>query len=153
MVLATRPCAEGVEVLAMPPDAMPSHEHAAAPRAAPAPARRALPSPAALAESSPAKDAEQLSMSTLSFQDYVRERMLRRRKAELQAQNEAASPPPMPAQTQGPAAFTPPLCAAATIPAHPLRCPRGAAPMQQQLGRGGVSRSDRLSAAGEPPPH
>ncbi len=113
VVLSTRPCAEGVEVLAMPPDAMPSHEHAAAPRAAPAPARRALPSPAALAESSPAKDAEQLSMSTLSFQDYVRERMLRRRKAELQAQNEAASPPTMSAQTQGPAAFTPPVSAAA----------------------------------------
>ena len=33
-----------------------------------------------------AEDVEQLQMSTLSFQDYVRERMLRRRRAEMQAE-------------------------------------------------------------------
>jgi flagellar biosynthesis protein FlhF len=38
---------------------------------------------AALEQTSPDQDAERLAMSTLSFQDYVRERMLRRRKAEL----------------------------------------------------------------------
>jgi flagellar biosynthesis protein FlhF len=34
-------------------------------------------------------DVKQLSMSTLSFQDYVRERMLRRRQAEMEAQAQA----------------------------------------------------------------
>ncbi len=40
-----------------------------------------------------AEDVEQLQMSTLSFQDYVRERMLKRRRAELAA---AASTAPVP---------------------------------------------------------
>ncbi|MFM7703763.1 MAG: flagellar biosynthesis protein FlhF, partial [Rubrivivax sp.] len=39
---------------------------------------------AALEQTSADQDAERLAMSTLSFQDYVRERMLRRRKAELE---------------------------------------------------------------------
>jgi flagellar biosynthesis protein FlhF len=88
VVLSTRPCAEGVEVLAMPPDAVPTLQvnTARSSRAAPSSSRPALPSPTALADSAPAKDAERLSMSTLSFQDYVRERMLRRRKAEMQSQ-------------------------------------------------------------------
>ncbi|MCZ2103892.1 MAG: flagellar biosynthesis protein FlhF [Comamonadaceae bacterium] len=49
-----------------------------------------------LVRSSAAKDAEQLAMSTLSFQDYVRERMLRRRKEALQGG--AGVPPRMSAQ-------------------------------------------------------
>jgi flagellar biosynthesis protein FlhF len=116
VVMSTRPCAEGVEVLAMAPESVqqlervgataPAHE---APRAAPAavpaaPRReprqevradgrqephfdhRIEPSLDAGVES----DVEQLQMSTLSFQDYVRERMLKRRQAEL----EAAAPTP-----------------------------------------------------------
>lgn len=95
VVLSTRPCAEGVEVLAMASDAVPPFERAAAPVPLPAPApvaRAALaapPTPRAGADTSPAQDAEALAMSTLSFQDYVRERMLRRRRAELQAQTPA----------------------------------------------------------------
>ncbi|MGH8796444.1 MAG: flagellar biosynthesis protein FlhF, partial [Caldimonas sp.] len=40
----------------------------------------------ALVPSAVDEDAERLSMSTLSFQDYVRDRMLKRRKAALDAQ-------------------------------------------------------------------
>ena len=123
VVVSTRPCNEGVEMLAMPPDSVFEFERVAAPAAAGAPApsaaaaaaaplgsgaRRAPgasgrslrdraaaqmppgdPTPgyteaqAALEQTSPDQDAERLAMSTLSFQDYVRERMLRRRKAEL----------------------------------------------------------------------
>lgn len=64
--------------------------------------------PAASAkESSVAADTEQLAMSTLSFQDYVRERMARRQEAQMEltpqpvtrrpASNAAAAPSPMPA--------------------------------------------------------
>jgi flagellar biosynthesis protein FlhF len=119
VVLSTRPCADGVEVLAMAPDSVGHLEHfaspeparpraetpAAAERAAARPARPTPPggerSPAAvgrpvLAErqepvfdaSTIGDDVERLSMSTLSFQDYVRERMLRRRKAEMEGQAE-----------------------------------------------------------------
>lgn len=138
VVMSTRPCAEGVEVLAMAPESLqqierlgaqaasvsaPSRAAAPAPArgpAAPAPAlARGLPAPTARVEprweaaaeprqpaspgsasaSAPAvhvhddvaQDVEQLQMSTLSFQDYVRERMLRRRQAELQAEAQAAS--------------------------------------------------------------
>jgi flagellar biosynthesis protein FlhF len=102
VVLSTRPCPEGVEVLAMPPGSVPTSP-AATVRST---TRPALPSPTTLADSPPAKDAERLSMSTLSFQDYVRERMLRRRKAEMQSQaNDKTAEAPHPAATS-PAATT-----------------------------------------------
>lgn len=56
----------------------------AAPAAKPLAPRAALPQPVSPRQSV-AEDTEQLAMSTLSFQDYVRERMLRRRSEGLQA--------------------------------------------------------------------
>ena len=119
VVLSTRPCPEGVEVLAMAPESVGQIERLDAGGAAvpprvdapataarePAPERRVARARVADAPSSPApsytsgaqgerrepvfdasvnEDVERLSMSTLSFQDYVRERMLRRRKAEME---------------------------------------------------------------------
>jgi flagellar biosynthesis protein FlhF len=91
VVLSTRPCTEGVEVLAMAGDAVPpATPPVAAEAAAPLlpPLRHpVLPSargkePEALESTTVEQDVAELSMSTLSFQDYVRERMLRRRQAE-----------------------------------------------------------------------
>lgn len=100
VVLSTRPCAEGVEVLAMASDGMRHIEQmqASAPKAASSSAlpaaeptavqpERTRPAPRA---SDVAADVERLSMSTLSFQDYVRERMLKRRQAALQGERRAA---------------------------------------------------------------
>ncbi|MBX3600884.1 MAG: flagellar biosynthesis protein FlhF [Rubrivivax sp.] len=113
VVMSTRPCAEGVEVLAMAPESLQQLERVAttapqvrAPQAAAAPAptlaARVAQRSAERAErieprldASPAEDAETLAMSTLSFQDYVRERMLKRRAAEA-APERAASAPPAP---------------------------------------------------------
>jgi flagellar biosynthesis protein FlhF len=109
VVLSTRPCAEGVEVMAMAPDGVQQIERVSAGvAAAGAPAGSAPPvlrrpvspsargredvgqsEPEAAATSTVEQDVAQLSMSTLSFQDYVRERMLRRRRAEQQAQDQA----------------------------------------------------------------
>lgn len=108
VVLSNKPCPEGVEVLAMAPEGMSQIERvaAAAPRVA-APSRVQA-RPGAAADSFAARaaqrndglpapqaggsdvqgDVETLAMSTLSFQDYVRERMLRRRQAELQSLKE-----------------------------------------------------------------
>lgn len=97
VVLSTKPCAEGVEVLAMAPESMAQIEKlsasvpkvSAAAAAAPAlPAVRRSGREAARAEPelpvSPVEDdVRKLSMSTLSFQDFVRERMLRRRQEVL----------------------------------------------------------------------
>jgi flagellar biosynthesis protein FlhF len=98
VVVSTRPCAEGVEVLAMASDSVQQLERVAAPAA---PARAQSRAPARVAapvmdETSVDSDVEQLSMSTLSFQDYVRERMLKRREAEIQAQAPKAAPAPAP---------------------------------------------------------
>jgi len=120
VVLSTKPCAEGIEVLAMAPDSVAglerltatSEEHAPR-RAAMSPAQRAAaPAPAAAQNAALAgaqrelanrmgvpqneveADADQLAMSTLSFQDYVRDRMLKRRHAELHNQPVADTPAP-----------------------------------------------------------
>ena len=105
VVMSTRPCAEGVEVLAMAPESVQQIERVGAAGAAlsPVPARAAAPTgriePAL--EGSVQADVEQMSMSTLSFQDYVRERMLKRRRTELSTQgaNEAALRPTPPSVT------------------------------------------------------
>jgi flagellar biosynthesis protein FlhF len=146
VVMSTRPCAEGVEVLAMAPESIQQLERVragaesvrAAPAAAQPPQPAAGPQPARprgnvvlparaeperhngprgyerhepafdFAADEPAapstraeveSDVEQLQMSTLSFQDYVRQRMLKRREAELAAEASAtpAEPEPLPA--------------------------------------------------------
>jgi flagellar biosynthesis protein FlhF len=114
VVLSTKPCTEGIEILAMPPESVEQIERigasaaaTAAPAAPTAPAPRAplreraasQPSrtaagaaPAASADSPVQDDVGTLAMSTLSFQDYVRERMLKKRQAELRAQAERPVP-------------------------------------------------------------
>ena len=104
VVMSTRPCDEGVEVLAMAPESVEQLERVAAPESRPLAALRAPTSRATLRDkAAPAaprapgrpaertepvleaeveEDIEQMQMSTLSFQDYVRERMLKRRSAE-----------------------------------------------------------------------
>jgi len=94
VVLSTKPCPDGVEVLAMAPESIEHIERIAAPASAPMnhkPAARpaAAPQKHAAKPSTQAevqKDVEQLAMSTLSFQDYVRERMLKRREAAMKAE-------------------------------------------------------------------
>ncbi len=101
VVLSTKPCAEGIEILAMAPGALAAmereaeHSPQAAPRAAaratvPATPARALPPPSSTEITA---DVEQLSMSTLSFQDYVRERMLKKRDEVLRAEADLRVPP------------------------------------------------------------
>ncbi len=114
VVLSTKPSGDGFEVLAMAPESMQQIERMAtdnvppaaaarpaAPAAASAPrsrgslaARASASAPRTpaepLAESSVEEDAARLSMSTLSFQDYVRERMLKRRQIAMQAESAAA---------------------------------------------------------------
>ncbi len=98
VVLSNKPCAQGVEVLAMPPEAMGQIESVAAtaPRVS-APSRVAARPPVPAKPGARAEpgfgyadsmnevnaDVQTLAMSTLSFQDYVRERVLKRRQAEI----------------------------------------------------------------------
>ena len=138
VVLSTKPCADGVEVLAMAPEGMAQIQRLA--ESAPAAdAVGARPAGKSLAERSAdrtdppitpthtgvvADDMAQLSMSTLSFQDYVRERMLRRRQAAQAARAEAASP----------AALAAPVTAApVAAPPAPLQPPARASALEQRM--------------------
>lgn len=105
VVLSTKPAAEGgIEILAMAGDSVPQIDSYPAEREEPAPApvakkgaqqaahqaaNQARQAVANLA-STVQDDVKQLAMSTLSFQDYVRERMLKRRQAALQSRTEPA---------------------------------------------------------------
>ena len=98
LILSNRQTATGVEVMATAEDTVgaPPEQATAAP-ARPAPRRTAM-----AAEKTPvAEDAEQLAMSTLSFQDYVRERMLRRRHEAMG--NTPAPAKPAPSRAAAPA--------------------------------------------------
>lgn len=72
------------------------------------------PEPDAELETDVGRDVERLAMSTLSFQDYVRERMLKRRQAAMQA----PSTPPGPARA--PAASSPAVPGAAALRHAPV---------------------------------
>jgi len=118
LILSNRPIDGGVEVVATAEEALPglqAQQPQAQTQRAGEPARSRLQERAddlaastartphaseSLVRSSVAKDTEQLAMSTLSFQDYVRERMLRRRHEALHggAAAPADTNPPAPAQ-------------------------------------------------------
>jgi flagellar biosynthesis protein FlhF len=78
VILSTKPSSDGVEVVAMPAesiDALERHDP---------PVKDVASAPVAAPADTPVQDdVGTLAMSTLSFQDYVRERMLKKRKAEL----------------------------------------------------------------------
>jgi flagellar biosynthesis protein FlhF len=116
VVLSTKPCAEGVEVLAMAPEALSQIE-------ATATAVPAETAPVAPIE----QDVSRLAMSTLSFQDYVRERLLRRRRAAMQgpapvAAAETAAVQPAPVRQPAPA-----MAATPAARHEPPRLPTGIA--------------------------
>lgn len=119
VVLSTKPASEGgIEILAMAADSVPAIDQYAVERDAPELAPRSegraeprmeprgerepvsVPPKRAMAKqakdtmanlaSTVQDDVKQLAMSTLSFQDYVRERMLKRRQAAMQARTEPA---------------------------------------------------------------
>lgn len=130
VILSTRPCTEGVEVLAMEPDSVAAIEKFDAKKPAPA----AKPA-AELRAAKPAQvgnDVERLAMSTLSFQDYVRERMLKRRQVAMQA----------------PAAPVAPVAAAAAVPGLPAArtAPAAAQPIEQRLAElAALRKAERLA--------
>ena len=97
LILSNRPTASGVEVVATAEDALASLDHASVPLArtkgTPLPRRQmpVVPAPAPDTASLVEDDATQLAMSTLSFQDYVRERMLRRRHDAIHSSTETSA--------------------------------------------------------------
>ena len=105
LILSNRPTEHGVEVVATAEDTLASLDRAvnpAAGKAQTAPRRPTAPASYQEVASKVEEDAEQLAMSTLSFQDYVRERMLRRRHEAAQGSAQEALPAPAPAPSERP---------------------------------------------------
>src|SRR5450830_1848352 len=92
LILSNRPTATGVEVVATAEDTLAALDHSesfANRTKDQAPLRRQATSSAPDSRKQVEDDATQLAMSTLSFQDYVRERMLRRPHEALSGKPEA----------------------------------------------------------------
>lgn len=96
LILSNRPTATGVEVVATAEDALSALDKVAESLGRPAqnlPAAANSAATQAMAQIPVQEDTEQLAMSTLSFQDYVRERMLRRRHETVSGPNDEGLPP------------------------------------------------------------
>jgi len=146
VVLSTKPSVDGVEVLAMAPEGMRQVERMAAkaptvsaPDMAPAKtaAARIEPTPAAPID----EDVAKLSMSTLSFQDYVRERLLRRRQNAIGNRDARADTVSAPAPQ---AAIERAVERAVALPVEPVVAPAPAAAPASVLEQ---RMSDRAPAA------
>ncbi|HEY6356205.1 MAG TPA: flagellar biosynthesis protein FlhF [Burkholderiaceae bacterium] len=171
VVLSNRPCEHGVEVLAMAPGAIAQIEkvaettpqEAAPPRAPAAPQRAAAPAAsAAPTNAAVEQDVQSLAMSTLSFQDYVRERLLRRRRAAMQPD---APETIMPTFEERAPAMTPATAPRAvarvtpqTTPAVPQPAPRAAAaqassqPITVPVAREALRLPDPVPSLADPVP-
>jgi len=175
VVLSTRQTAEGVEVLAMAPESMRDIQRMAtdspvvsAPAfagesaavsggrvgraAAAAHAEGKIDAKPESAPSSVAEDVSSLSMSTLSFQDYVRERMLKRRQVAMRAEAASArAQEPVAEVTPGP--LTTRMSESTTAPAARMPAP-GHVPVLGDLhdDEGGLlATPTRVATRPEPP--
>ena len=120
LILSNRSTASGVEVLATAENALAPLERSdtfASRVRDQAPALRRDGGSAADSRAQVEDDAAQLAMSTLSFQDYVRERMLRRRHEALEAQKNGTDKAATPAAPSAPA----PRAASPAPQARPVR--------------------------------
>ncbi|MBH2042398.1 MAG: flagellar biosynthesis protein FlhF [Comamonadaceae bacterium] len=144
LILSNRPTANGVEVVATAEDTLSdlgsasaasgtqAHLTPASQRAA----RTAAGAPAPAARNPVEEDTEQLAMSTLSFQDYVRERMLRRRHEAL---NGPADTPTLTDRSRDP-----------TTDRERMPTPQAQAPMQ--VARHNPLRATSIDRPAEPAP-
>jgi flagellar biosynthesis protein FlhF len=139
VVLSTKPCADGIEVLAMAPEGMRQVEKfSQAEPAASAPARSNARPDFVNSVQAVEDDVAQLSMSTLSFQDYVRERMLKRRQVAMGNAPRAAEPAPMVERTsvleqRMSERAQPPLPAAPAAPREAPPVLRESAPQRSEI--------------------
>jgi len=152
VVLSTKPSVDGVEVLAMAPEGMKQIERMAASPSS----SSAKPAAAAPAAAKPVEDdVAELSMSTLSFQDYVRERMLRRRQAALNppAAEAAARTPSAPAAAAAERASVLEQRMAERAPVAAPRSSEAAMPREPMMPAAHEPRPPVLADVPPPAPH
>jgi len=154
LILSNRQTAMGVEVMATTEDSVSALDTRQRASAAVPDAVKAVPEKAPPARALPTshqqvqQDTAQLAMSTLSFQDYVRERMLRKRQTENPVAVEEVGlrpaapsrpnvylnvPPPSPAALAAPPPATAPAPAPAVAAAHAHQGQVGARSIAEEL--------------------
>jgi flagellar biosynthesis protein FlhF len=122
LILSNRTTEHGVEVVATAEDSLASLDRPpATPAKSMAASQRPVPGSYQDAASKVEEDAEQLAMSTLSFQDYVRERMLRRRHEAEQTSQRESLPESTPAAERPRPAPAPQRMAVNATPAVPAK--------------------------------
>lgn len=105
LILFNRPTENGVEVVATAEDSLAALDRGESPLGSAKPSKQ-RPAPQSSYQEVASKvedDAAQLAMSTLSFQDYVRERMLRKRHESAQSPASAQAPSMAPQERPRPA--------------------------------------------------
>lgn len=157
LILSNRPTATGVEVVATAEDSIDAlDDYPAGASATPRRPDPSMPAPTPVARNPVQEDTEQLAMSTLSFQDYVRERMLRRRHEALHGTGTAPEfeEPAHEAAPSYASSYAPqqPQANAPTMASHnPLRSPAPSAPPVLPMGSESSMRVHRESPAAATP--
>jgi flagellar biosynthesis protein FlhF len=101
LILSNRPTENGVEVVATAEDSLSALDQQASQSQGKQGGQSRRPAPNySDTVTKVEEDAEQLAMSTLSFQDYVRERMMRKRSESARIEPEVQAPAPVPAAPQ-----------------------------------------------------
>lgn len=98
LILSNRPTENGVEVVATAEESIGGLQARAESLNARAADNKQIRPPVTAPSAGPADDAAQLAMSTLSFQDYVRERMMRKRQESVPTEAPADQSAPAPAK-------------------------------------------------------
>jgi flagellar biosynthesis protein FlhF len=153
LILSNRPTATGVEVVATGEETLSALDstESFADRSKDQPALRRATLPSVPETSTPVEeDATQLAMSTLSFQDYVRERMLRRRHESMTGPTAAAGQEAAPERTPKAAALPGPrqieIQPPIKVTAVPKPAPVLAAPHAPALSQGIVNELHAMKA-------
>ncbi len=123
VILSTRSTGDGFEVMAAAEESLASLSDQGSGQPAPAaqraaPVARAKPVATPAATDSVSSDTEAMAMSTLSFQDYVRERMLRKRRAAMHGGPAAAADEPFEPPQRVAAVAQPVVAPSAPMPVH-----------------------------------
>ncbi|WPC66488.1 flagellar biosynthesis protein FlhF [Rhodoferax ferrireducens] len=153
LILSNRPTATGVEVVATGEETLSALDstESFANRSKDQPALRRATLPSVPEASTPVEeDVTQLAMSTLSFQDYVRERMLRRRHESMTGPTAAVAQEAAPERTPKAAALPGPrqieIQAPIKVTAVPKPAPVPAAPHAPALSQGIVNELHAMKA-------
>ncbi len=164
VVLSTKPSSSGIEIVAMPAESIDAIERFESGPAAQADERfeddlhEAEPMPDSFdaaptdASAQVQEDVGTLAMSTLSFQDYVRERMLKKRQAEMKSRSDGDDDPAAPGTSASGSVMQAQAQAASGGQSRPMPAPTRAGESRRDSGAGSARAGESAMPGMQPPP-